>query len=236
MVERVEKPSVDQYVRFYGSELPGPLSSGAELIALFREVFASVGDNLRKVLTPIVLELLAGVDTTAQWASESLHAEQLRQLFGQPQSIMAIPVAVELTRAAEHALMETRASAATAASAFQTLKEKLRLLVSVQLSEMLTKLQQQLAEVELAEAQLLMNQDSAGTQSQIDRVVGLRQINEHKCRLLTLIAAGERELTEWFHGQVVGAVARVEGVIYQARSHSVDLPPLDTARAIPANI
>jgi|GEM_PF-1718216 len=229
----IEKPSTLQYQKFYGRELPSLLPDSNVLTGWFNEAVASLDEELKTFLAPVILSLLSKLDNITQWTSESLHAEKLRQLFGEPQSVLAIPVAIALTETAERAFLETYRQATSAEAILQNLQAQFKKLVAFYLADRIAKAQAKLAEAEKAEKNLESNYFLNGKQSQVDKKIGLRLIMKRIEKLQRSIKAQEEKLQAWWQRSFSPVVEKTEGVIFQAQVRVAKLPPLNPSLAIP---
>lgn len=226
--------SRDTYRRFYGAEIPTETTSSQTLAENWQSLLQLISlTEMRKFLALNLIDFLANYEFLVEWLNEGLHAEKLRQLFGAPQSVLAIPVAINLTEVAEQAFQSTQKQAFSAASSLQYLREQTRKVLSLYLAEQIEKLTIEAKKLEQTEVELQKGGRQRTPQAQKEATLSLELVQTRKKQLEISIKQKTRQLESWWQKNFSPAMKKVDGVIFEAEKRAAQLPDLNPSLAIP---
>ncbi len=229
------------YAEFNGEQLADQkLFAGIDPQAILKNLAAAEwGKAAESILPPEILEAIKPLATTLvekfgsfiDAASERLHAEELRNSFGEPQSPLAFPVFNALTSMLEEGFQAEIQAAHEAKSLLDWLRQQVRETILVWHLAQVAKKEANLKELDEVE----QNIEVQGATTQIaaaEAKTMIQALKEHKTNLQAGLQEAQQKLLTFASSFFGNDLNQAETMVYQA-PRAVVIPQLDASKAIP---
>lgn len=200
---------------------------------------AEWGTIAREILPPEIVTALAPIASTLvekfgsyiDAASERLHAETLRQNFGEPQIPEALPVALTLTRMLEEGFHAEIQAAQEAKSVMEWLRQQVRETILVWHLLQVSKHEAELEKIEKVNADVAAQ--GVTTQFAVAEANAMTNaLTAHKQTMREKLRAAQEKLLAFTAGLFSNNLEVAERVVYQAPK-TIAIPVLNPEKAIP---